>query len=543
MLRVAGCQVMARCPVVVILGATGAGKSQLALELAAKFGGEIISADAMQMYKGLDIVTNKVTEEEQKLVKHHMINILDPLCHNNVVDFRNKALPIVENLLTQGKIPVICGGTNYYIESLLWKILIDEDLPYILAGKRLIDENNENIKMTKLDEETEEGVLKENDDISIDSVDWSNDDGHHSTAGLYSLLKSVDPDRATVLHPRERRKIWRSLQVFSRTGQKHSELLGQQGGAPGSGLGGGLRFDRTNICIIEVWSEQSVLEERCDKRVEKMMKRGLLQELQDFHDSVNKLRVTGHNLEALNYDKGIWQSIGFKEFHSYLCLPPELRDTEEGRTLFNEGVVRMKISTRQYSRRQAKWIRRRFLTDIRDSPPVYRVDSSDPSTWLENVFNPAEKILQSFLCEGTDPEIEPLPRISERTEREEEYRKTLHCDVCNRDLKGDTQFRNHLKSKSHRKALQALTDKFAFEMKIISYETGKKTEVAKVIKNTFAIGLADVLAKLENMPSVLSTENSLKKCKKISKELEKLGIVTDIQKVSKPVEGDDSVSV
>merc|ERR1719242_2130533 len=104
------------------------------------------------MYKGLDIVTNKVTEEEQKLVKHHMINILDPLCHNNVVDFRNKALPIVENLLTQGKIPVICGGTNYYIESLLWKILIDEDLPYIIGGKRLIDEKTDMVKLTKLDE-------------------------------------------------------------------------------------------------------------------------------------------------------------------------------------------------------------------------------------------------------------------------------------------------------------------------------------------------------------------------------------------------------
>lgn len=121
------------------LGATGAGKSQLALELALKFGGEIISADAMQMYRGLDIVTNKVTPQEQDMVRHHMINILDPLCHNNVVDFRNKALPVVERLLSEGRIPVICGGTNYYIESLLWKILVDVDLPFLVSGKRLID--------------------------------------------------------------------------------------------------------------------------------------------------------------------------------------------------------------------------------------------------------------------------------------------------------------------------------------------------------------------------------------------------------------------
>ena len=77
-------------PVVVVLGATGAGKSKLALELAQKFGGEIISADAMQMYKGLDIVTNKVTNQERSLVKHHMIDFLDPMSKWTVVDFRNR---------------------------------------------------------------------------------------------------------------------------------------------------------------------------------------------------------------------------------------------------------------------------------------------------------------------------------------------------------------------------------------------------------------------------------------------------------------------
>ena len=81
-----------RTPVVVVLGATGAGKSKLALEIAQKFGGEIVSADAMQMYKGLDIITNKVTKEEMAAVKHHMIDYLDPLAKNTVVDFRNKVI-------------------------------------------------------------------------------------------------------------------------------------------------------------------------------------------------------------------------------------------------------------------------------------------------------------------------------------------------------------------------------------------------------------------------------------------------------------------
>ena len=76
-------------PVVIVLGATGAGKSRLALELAQKFGGEIVGADAMQMYKGLDIVTNKVTKEERSLVSHHMIDFLDPMTKWTVVDYRN----------------------------------------------------------------------------------------------------------------------------------------------------------------------------------------------------------------------------------------------------------------------------------------------------------------------------------------------------------------------------------------------------------------------------------------------------------------------
>ncbi|XP_012945509.2 tRNA dimethylallyltransferase [Aplysia californica] len=117
-----------RLPLVVVLGATGAGKSKLALEIAKLFNGEIISADSMQIYKGLDIITNKVTEEEQRECKHHMISYLDAdYKHYTVVDFRNAAQPIIEDLLSQRKLPVIVGGTNYYIESLLWDFTIDKD--------------------------------------------------------------------------------------------------------------------------------------------------------------------------------------------------------------------------------------------------------------------------------------------------------------------------------------------------------------------------------------------------------------------------------
>lgn len=172
---------MSRVPVVVVLGATGAGKSKLALEIAQRFGGEIISADAMQMYKGLDIVTNKVTQEERRLVKHHMIDFLDPLLRTTVVEFRNQASLIIDDLRKRNVMPVICGGTNYYIESLLWQVLVETSA------------------------NTTESACKRFKTSDVDDDSMSNSE-------LYERLKEQDPERASQLHPQERRKIVRSLQ-------------------------------------------------------------------------------------------------------------------------------------------------------------------------------------------------------------------------------------------------------------------------------------------------------------------------------------------
>jgi len=519
-----------KTPIVVVLGATGAGKSQLALELARKFGGEIINADAMQMYKGLDIVTNKVTAEEQAMVKHHMINFLDPLKINNVVDFRNKALPVVENLLNEGKIPIICGGTCYYIESLLWKVLIDDAMPFILNGKRpLDDEMYEQNKAFKASDSHSEG----DDDISKDiqsklkNIVWTEDPGLPSTADLYLMLQSVDPERASVLHPKERRKIWRSLQVYCKTGVTHSKLLQSQKGND-VGMGGGLRFDQENICIFEVWSEQEILDKRCDKRVDKMLARGLVKELLDFHKDYNQVRTDG-SLDELDYTKGIWQSIGFKEFHKFLCLNDSERETTEGKQLFENGVERMKISTRQYSRRQLKWIRRRFLYKTRNPPPLYRLDSSDPSLWIEKVYNPAESILEDFVA-GVKPKIQPIERISSHEDRDEDCRRTLHCDICNRDFKGSEQYKRHLQSNAHKKVAKKTTDKYHFEVTLTAYDENEKNKTAQVIKNTFGIGLSNVLESLKILPTTLSTVVGKTKAENIASELMKNGIQVELNK-------------
>ncbi|XP_014213213.2 tRNA dimethylallyltransferase-like [Copidosoma floridanum] len=171
-----------RVPVLVILGATGSGKSKLGIELARRFSGEIISADSMQVYKGLDIVTAKVTKEEQAQAVHHMIDINDPLKEYTVVDFRNKALSIMDSMIKSKKTPIIVGGTNYYIESLIWQTLVDN--PKRAGGD---DEDS------GLDESL----------IKVRRIDGS------SNEELHKKLMQVDPDMALRVHPNNRRKVIR----------------------------------------------------------------------------------------------------------------------------------------------------------------------------------------------------------------------------------------------------------------------------------------------------------------------------------------------
>merc|ERR1739838_1103301 len=463
---------MGRLPIVVVLGATGAGKSKLALEIASKIKGEIISADSMQVYKDLDIITNKVTAEEQALVPHHLIDFVDPRSRYSVVDFRNQAQPLIEQLLDANKIPVVVGGTNYYIEALLWENLVDPvpeqtstdtmdllfhkktdysdkrkqscdlksecdvikkskfqdnrkeklnsddikiEIKYINENSNVIKsdsekkslniinekshkeksysekkyskssenevdnfidnpENNENEVYSIISSDNDESVSKivqsecENFDLSEVHQDTT-----LPTDLLYKRLQEIDPEMASQYHPNNRRKIIRSLQVFQQTGRLHSQLQSEQHSSlGGSWHGGALRY--SNAVIFWVTCDQEILDDRVNRRVDEMIERGLVQELEDFHSKYNAPRLEGAAEEA-DYSKGIFQSIGFKEFHNYLLLSEEARKSEQGKKLYEEGVAGVKLRTRQYARRQIRWIRNRFLVPSgREVPAVYTMD-------------------------------------------------------------------------------------------------------------------------------------------------------------------------
>ncbi|KAF4100273.1 hypothetical protein G5714_018469 [Onychostoma macrolepis] len=376
---------------VVILGATGTGKSKLAIEIGKRFNGEILSADSMQVYKGLDIITNKVTEEEQAQCRHHMISFVDPL----------------------RKLPIIVGGTNYYIESILWKVLMDT--------RQGSDTESENGVASKSESKAELEKL--------------------GGPELHRRLKEVDPDMAAILHPHDARKIARSLQIFMDTGVPHSQLLEEQRGQDGGDcLGGPLRFQ--DPCIFWLHCKTNALDERLDKRVDQMLSLGLIDELKDFHQRFNEKKVKENSQD---YQHGIFQSIGFKEFHEYLTASENISQEERDK-LKIKGIESLKQVTRRYARKQNKWVRNRFLKrPASNVPPVYGLDVTDVTSWETTVLTPALEIL-GCLQKGEQPSAQPV-----RAEGVELRNKRSHhmCNLCDKVIIGDLEWTAHQKSKNH----------------------------------------------------------------------------------------------
>ncbi|RZC33778.1 tRNA dimethylallyltransferase, mitochondrial, partial [Asbolus verrucosus] len=259
-------------------------------------------------------------------------------------------------------LPIVVGGTNYYIESLLWKILIGEP--------------GDHVKL---------------------KPDIANKDHELPSEELHKKLKLLDPNMAKRLHPNNKRKILRSLEVLYQKGKQHSKILEEQQSARGaSHTGGGLRY--SNAIIFRLQCENTILDERLSNRVDMMMEQGLVAELTNFHKMYNENRI--NDVETPDYTKGIFQSIGFKEFHSFLIMSEQERNSEKGRQQLEKCIEDLKMVTRRYARKQNKWTTNRFLgrTD-REVPPMYGLDVTDVNKWDKNVTQPAMEIIQSYISE------------------------------------------------------------------------------------------------------------------------------------------------
>lgn len=252
----------------IICGPTASGKSDFAVKCAKILDSEIISADSMYVYKGLNIGTAKPTESEMQGVKHHLIDVAEPTDTFSVGDYRDLALKEVKSLLSRGKIPVICGGTGFYINSLLFDFSYGNGV-----GNPLVRE-----KYKKLAEENGNGYV-------------------------YDILKEKDALTAEKLHPNDLKRVIRALEIFE-NGTKKSDISD----------------DMTPMFFYDAYSfefERELLYKRIDERVEQMFQKGLI-------DEVEKLLSKG-----VTKENQCMQGIGYKEVLEYFSGENTLAETKE----------------------------------------------------------------------------------------------------------------------------------------------------------------------------------------------------------------------
>eukprot|EP00055_Hartaetosiga_balthica_P015605 m.93283 g.93283 ORF g.93283 m.93283 type:complete len:492 (-) comp8909_c0_seq2:2079-3554(-) len=463
--------------IIVIIGCTGVGKTKLSIMLGEKFGGEILNTDAMQLYNGLDIITNKATVEEQSRIPHHLLGILPPHVQCNVFYFQKEAHRVVDDLLARDIVPILVGGTNYYTERAVAVPMQFHPKPPQLP------------KNTPTPHEM----------LSPAFI---------SSQEAFDRLRSVDPQMAERLHPNDHRKILRSLEVFETSGKRHSDSILSSSHQPTA-----LRHSPCLFFWIDC--EQSELDQRLDKRVDAMLDMGLLREVYEhflfvssypsiFTKEISLKKDSEGTKVEWEFERGVLQSIGFKEFqplfeytageHGFPNL--ECCREDKSRCCMNKMIIQhedctignacsdvtcckiddklwadffelfcknqtceamlttcvntMKQHTRRYARKQTQWIRNRICT-AREGLFVYRLDASSLATWEEDVFDVAAGIVQEALDSSKPPpsNVEMNPFLEEG-QKLKTWKKHF-CDKCNQTLNGDCEWKVHLKSRKHRK--------------------------------------------------------------------------------------------
>ena len=381
--------------VVCIIGTTGVGKSKLGIELAKHFGGQVISADSMQVYKGLDLLTNKVTEEEMEGVEHHMMSLLDPIKDEkfSVTQFVKIAEEKLFQISGNDSLPLVVGGTMYYVESLLWENLID---PQLLENKTCRE-------------------------FPVEIKEMSNKD-------LHEKLREVDQVMADKYHFNERRKVMRSLEFFYENGSKQSDFY----------------FEKDVSCKYEaiifwLYCGEEILKKRIRERTSGMLEKGALREVRELAETMKE-----KGEQSFDYSKGLLQSIGFKEFEAYLSSLGETCKAKREKAV-EECAEKLNEHTLKYAKKQIGWIENRILTR---NVPVFKLCTDDLAGWQENVSKVAKKVTECFLKSKDLPCTELM--TSKKT-KEQAKPQVLECQICSKKFWGQVQWESHISSKSHKK--------------------------------------------------------------------------------------------
>lgn len=252
-----------RQSLVIINGPTAVGKTAVSVELARMLDGEIISADSMQVYRGMDIGTAKVTRDEMKGIPHHLIDIINPDEPFSVLEFKRLAKKAIEDISSRGKMPIIAGGTGYYIQAVLYDVDFTE----------YSDDSQSEIR-AKLEEKLEKcGALY-----------------------MHEYLRSFDPESAKIIHPNNTKRLLHAIEFYELTGKKMSEHNSEQAQNESP-------YDFRYYVITD---DRESIYGRINRRVDVMMEQGLLNEVKGLLDA-------GYSKDAQSM-----MGIGYKEIVDYI---------------------------------------------------------------------------------------------------------------------------------------------------------------------------------------------------------------------------------
>lgn len=278
-------------PLIVLTGPTAVGKTKLSISLAKAVNGEIISADSMQVYQFMDIGSAKIKKEEMQGVPHHLVDCLHPKEEFHIVKFQQMAKTAMEEIYSRGRIPILVGGTGFYIQAVTREIDFTEA-------------------------QQEDSYRKELEALATEK----------GNEYLHRMLKDADPKSAEQIHANNVKRVIRALEFFHQNGTPISEHNEEQKE----------HKSPYNLAYFVLNAPRPLLYERIDRRVDQMLKDGLVEE-------VRQLREMGCHRGMVSM-----QGLGYKEIFSWL----------NGECPFEEAVRILKRDTRHFAKRQLTWFRR-----------------------------------------------------------------------------------------------------------------------------------------------------------------------------------------
>ncbi|KAL4505263.1 hypothetical protein ABPG72_016330 [Tetrahymena utriculariae] len=440
-----------------IIGTTATGKTKLSLNIGEKFKGQVVSADSMQMYRYADILTAKATKEEQSVVKHHMIDIFDlQIVNFNRNDYYYLAKQAFDKIHSENSFPIVIGGTNYYIETLLFKqkiaenrINLEDPNAFILEMQKKANTNYGNTdqsyplqKRTKSDNESDQQKKSKNNELQEEEDDDDDDDEEEdyennlfendniqkskevldkeqevrkqlqqmSNEEKFKQLKELDPLIANKLHPNDERRIQSYLMQALVTGVPPSNSMEDHEDVP-------LR-DKNCLIFWPRCKSKEKLDGQIRKRIYEMISENGIYEAFYIFETIIPQNVESE--EDPIFLKGVLQSIGYKEFfpfyrlylsrNYYQNLSKEektaqikqlMYEDEEGKNVIGQCIEKLVTHTIQYTKRQLKWIRHRIMMnsdseEIKNRLFVFEFDEFTSENFKEKAINPANQIISKY---------------------------------------------------------------------------------------------------------------------------------------------------